>query len=155
MQYTESRAFLGQPFKALYLIYFVTVLLLVKIPYWVLSSLLPSWRPHPSWPLFRVVRLRTLDAAMEAMTKTSMYHLFRTDPLHLPKTVDAEGLVWVEPTPDLVVGDIKEYAQRNQVAPARVAGYWFGSRLPSTKDEKIIYELHGEFSRRKRDMMQP
>ncbi|KAF7798389.1 hypothetical protein EIP86_009610 [Pleurotus ostreatoroseus] len=80
---------------------------------------------------------------MEAITKTSMYHLFRADPLRLPKTVDTEGLVWIEPTPDLIVGDIKEYAQRNQVAPARIAGYWFGSRLPLTKNEKIIYELHG------------
>lgn len=148
MQHIEPRFFHRQPFKALYALYFVIVLALVKIPYWVLSSLLPSCRPHPSWSIFRTVYLLTMDAAMDAMTLTSTYHLFRADPDKLPKNVDTDGLVWVEPTPELIVGDVKEYADRNGVAAARVAGYWYGSRLPSKPDEKIIYELHGELRRR-------
>ncbi|KAJ3535198.1 hypothetical protein NM688_g7011 [Phlebia brevispora] len=139
----RSQLLLRQPFKALYLLYFYFVLLLVKLPFWILTSLPRSWRPRPSWTVFRTVFLQTMDAVMEAMVTTSTYTMLRVDPQKFAKSAETNGLVWVEPTPELIVGDIKEYATKNGVTPTRVAGYWYGDRSSPLPEEKIIYELHG------------
>ncbi|KAJ3554233.1 hypothetical protein NM688_g3213 [Phlebia brevispora] len=139
----RSQLLLRQPFTALYLSYFYFVLLSVKIPFWVLTSLPRSWRPRPSWTIFRTVSLRVMEARMEAMATTSTYNMMRVDPQRFAKSADKVGLVWVEPIPELIVGDVKEYAIKNGVSSTRVAGYWYGSRSAPSPDEKIIYALHG------------
>lgn len=58
--------------------------------------------------------------------------------------------VWVEPAPELIVGDIKKYAEINKVEPARIPGYWYdrkGHSVPvgekAQPNEKVLYYCHG------------
>ena len=79
---------------------------------------------------------------------------FCVDPVEVEKRGKAEedGLVWVEPAPELIVGEVAECAKINGVQAERRAGYWFGKRGPDGKagqragpDEKVIYSCHGEW----------
>ncbi|TFY69113.1 hypothetical protein EVJ58_g611 [Rhodofomes roseus] len=66
--------------------------------------------------------------------------------------VDAEktGFVWVDPAPELVVGEVKQMAEDNQVEAVKTGGFWYGPRSPNgavgqkaLKGEKLIYHMHG------------
>lgn len=57
---------------------------------------------------------------------------------------------WVKPTPHLIVGDVKRWAEQAKVACARVPGYWIEKegvdrlpRAPAKRNEKVLYHLHG------------
>ena len=64
---------------------------------------------------------------------------------------EATGFAWVDSvSSELVIGELAEYARRNQVEPARVYGYWYGARDESgkhgqhaIKGERVLYFLHG------------
>ena len=64
--------------------------------------------------------------------------------------------MWVDAKPELVVGEIKELAERNKVGVEQVAGYWYGKRDAATgrvgqragPDEKVMYALHGTWNNR-------
>lgn len=58
--------------------------------------------------------------------------------------------LWVEPVPELILGDIKAFAEAANVHPIRIPGYWLdrkGLDTPigeaPTPGEKVIYALHG------------
>ncbi|OJA08857.1 hypothetical protein AZE42_01749 [Rhizopogon vesiculosus] len=61
------------------------------------------------------------------------------------------GLVWVEGVPaDFIRGDIASIAKANNVAPARIHGYWYGKRdaagnpgQRASPAEKVLYYFHG------------
>ncbi|KAJ3554231.1 hypothetical protein NM688_g3214 [Phlebia brevispora] len=82
-------------------------------------------------------------ASSPLMDCISTYASMRVDPQTFAQSADEVGLVWVEPVPELITGDIKKYAITNGVVPSRVAGYWYGDSAPPSPDEKIIYEVHG------------
>ncbi|KAG5639419.1 hypothetical protein H0H81_002951 [Sphagnurus paluster] len=72
-------------------------------------------------------------------------------PNHLAITPgpDVNG-VWVDPTPQLVIGQLKTWTAATSIAPARIPGYWMhkkGSALEvgsaPTLGEKVLYHLHG------------
>ena len=62
------------------------------------------------------------------------------------------GRVWVEGVPaDFVRGDIASIAEANNVAPARIHGYWYGKRdaagnpgQSASPGEKVLYYFHGK-----------
>ncbi|KAJ6504210.1 alpha/beta-hydrolase [Mycena vitilis] len=76
-------------------------------------------------------------------------HLPTPEPLEkLALSADKTGFVWVELRPELVVGEILRFAGLNGVGPARVGGFWYGSKdgpvgQRASADEQIIYYLHG------------
>jgi acetyl esterase/lipase len=60
--------------------------------------------------------------------------------------------VWIEPVPELVVGEIKTWAATTGVEPARIPGYWLGrpgeksdlpSGAPPAPGEKVVLAFHG------------
>ena len=69
-----------------------------------------------------------------------------------PKTVDPhKGTVWVEPTPELIAGEIQEAAKVNGTQPVRVIGvsqYRKGEERSADDKakpgERILYYLHGK-----------
>ncbi|KAG9219491.1 hypothetical protein CCMSSC00406_0005385 [Pleurotus cornucopiae] len=108
----------------------------------------PTWRPVRGWPLSRMLLVKSLRVGVNAMFNTSL------DPLKLDPVQegppDEVGLVWIEPKPDLVVGEIAHTAQVNDIHPVKVAGFWYGKRgeygevgQAAGPDEKVIYEFHG------------
>ncbi|CCM07010.1 uncharacterized protein FIBRA_09329 [Fibroporia radiculosa] len=142
-------AYRHQPLKTLFLLY-TGVSLFVRIPFWITTNLLPSWRPRRSWTLSRTLIVNLLRVVSDTIFKTSV-SIFSIDPKLLEQPLAAEaGLVWVDPTPDLILGEIKDAADLNGVTSTKVAGFWYGERgldgvvgQKADPDEKVIYELHG------------
>ncbi|KAI0820533.1 alpha/beta-hydrolase [Trametes gibbosa] len=143
-------AFSSPPLKALYLLVTVPVLLFVRLPFWVFTSAVPALRPRRPWSFKRALLSRVLSGATGIM-----YSIGLPKPEGNPDkdslNPDATGFVWVDPVPsELIVGEIAEYARRNEVAPVRVYGYWYGTKDESgkhgqraAKDERVYYHLHG------------
>ena len=144
--------FRHQPLKTLFFLYSFFLYLFVKVPYWTIASLLPSTRPRPSWTLSRTLTVNTLNYMLDVVFATCSFNAMRVDPKTLEGAAEANGLVWVDPTPELLLGEVKEIADLNDVSAIRIAGYWLGKRGSSNTvgqsaepGEKVVYELHGVF----------
>jgi acetyl esterase/lipase len=58
--------------------------------------------------------------------------------------------VWVEPVPELVLGDLKTWAEISNVEPIRIPGYWIDQKgcdiepgSEAAPGEKVFYHFHG------------
>lgn len=119
-------AFRHQPLKGIYMLGSVLALLFVRLPLWTVLSLVPSGRPLPSWTLGRSLILRVFQAYVGILYNTSVETPVRPQPD--ASNASKSCLVWVEPTPDLILGDIRDFVDANNVKPESVPGYWNGSR---------------------------
>lgn len=139
-----------QPVKSLFLLYVGLSILFVRLPYWVVTSLVPAWRPRRSWSMRRTIMVRVMVVFVDALFKTQL-----PPPAQDLKTVEKEasknGFVWIDPTPELIGGEIKAMADRNGVRPERIPGFWWGAKGPdgvagqlAGKGEKVVYYLHGK-----------
>jgi acetyl esterase/lipase len=67
--------------------------------------------------------------------------------LQLPSIKDHTGFVLIPPAaPDLVVGSIKEFADKAGVKPETIIGYWFGDlpeERPVQEGEVVVMNMHG------------
>ncbi|KAI0348524.1 alpha/beta-hydrolase [Trametopsis cervina] len=139
-----------QPFKAIYLTYVAFTLIFFRLPYYFLISLIPWLRPSATWTVGRSVLVRVLQVIVPAFFDTASFDFARTDPRKFAKDPEAVGLVWLDAKPQLIVGEIKELAERNKVTVEQVAGYWYPKKDPATgrvgqragPDEKVMYALH-------------
>ncbi|KAI9061124.1 alpha/beta-hydrolase [Trametes sanguinea] len=139
-------AFRKQPLKAVFLIGSV-VYIVFSLPIWALTASLPSWRPRRSWSLWRAVMVK--------IVRTGVKIMFAIDPPQFPPLEsykkDASSIVWVEPAPpDLIVGEIRELAEKNEVKSVKIGGFWLGPKGPdgvagqrAKPEERVIYHLHG------------
>ncbi|KAJ7197196.1 alpha/beta-hydrolase [Mycena pura] len=122
-----------QPQKTIYLIFSVLFLLL-RIPFWVLRNLLPSWRPRRQWSFGRSLLVEFINAATAIMLQTS---LPAPEPLEkMAQSADKTGFVWVDPAPNLVAGDIKRFAELNGVKSARAGGFWYTRKSDNPAGQK-------------------
>jgi hypothetical protein len=147
------------PLKAFYILFFLLTTLLIRIPYWAIKALLPSWRQRPSWTYIRDF--------MTSITKEIVVFVFRVGPNVLnilegdPKPVRSIknraqltklGFVLVEGVPkEMIVGEVAEMANTNRVGSATIPGYWYGARSEdgtygqsATDNEKVLFHLHGQ-----------
>lgn len=135
-----------QPFKGLYLLVVIAGAV-IRIPYWVITSAVPALRPRKKWPFSRALMVQVMAYLFPELFKTLAWPVEETE----PKEVDPEqGFVWVEPTPEFVVGEIKEAATINGVQPARIVGYMQYRKGEERRadekamsGEKVMYYLHG------------
>ena len=143
--------YLSPPLRVAYFLVTVPVTLFVRLPYWIVTSAVPFFRPRRSWTLTRTLGRHGMNALLE------MYYdigLPAREGIPDQDSVnpDATGFAWVNPvSSELVIGELAEYARRNQVEPARVYGYWYGARDESgkhgqhaIKGERVLYHLHGQ-----------
>jgi hypothetical protein len=142
-------AFRHQPLKTVYIVY-TLLAVLVKLPYWTLVSLSPSWRPHPNWTLGRSVTLSLLRTVIEMIYATGLF--VGEDAEKSAKSANKLGFIWVEPLPsELLKGEIAAMAAVNKTESTRTYGYWYGKDVGSGShggkaqpDEKVLYHLHGK-----------
>lgn len=143
-----SFAFRHQPLKAIYLTGSAILLLFIRLPFWTVASIIPAWRPRRSWTLGRILMVNVLRSYINILYDTE---LMSAHPIE-QYAADAEntGFVWVDPTPELVIGEIKQMAEHNQVEAVKTGGFWYGPRSPNgavgqkaLKNEKVIYHMHG------------
>jgi acetyl esterase/lipase len=142
-------AFRSQPLKALYVTY-TTGSVIVRLPLWVFYYAIPGTRPRRSWTLSRTL--------INALYRVFIDYMWATQPMLMPTpaaveaggTAEADGLVWIDATPQLVTDDIARLARVNGVEAEKTAGYWFGPRGVDGKagqkagpNEKVVYYFHG------------
>ncbi|KIJ64873.1 hypothetical protein HYDPIDRAFT_89764 [Hydnomerulius pinastri MD-312] len=138
-----------QPLKTVYLLYSVVSILFVRLPFWVVSSLVPAWRPRPTWPLSRTVIVYGLQAFVSIAFSIGSFS--GDDAEKSSKDADKLGFVWVEPVPaELLKGEVASIAATNKVEPVRRHGYWYGKGVgggshggKAQPDEKVLYHFHG------------
>ncbi|ESK96747.1 hypothetical protein Moror_6707 [Moniliophthora roreri MCA 2997] len=134
-----------QPVKSLYLVV-GGLWLVLRIPYWIIRNLLPSWRPRRNWSLLRSFAVVFMDEAVALLLETSL-----PGPDSPDKLAKTPGFVSIEPVPDkLIVGDIRRFAEMNGVKTERLSGFWYGPKGADSSlgqaaqpGEKIFYLLHG------------
>ena len=142
--------FREQPWNILYVLG-GGLYILVALPVWVILNAAPSWRPRPSWTLKRALIARVSRTIIDILVQTSL----PKPPLlsECDKNALKLGFVWIDATPDLVVGEVREVAEKNGVQAERTAGFWYGSRGPNGEvgqradtRERVVYHFHGECS---------
>ncbi|EIN12044.1 alpha/beta-hydrolase [Punctularia strigosozonata HHB-11173 SS5] len=137
-----------QPLKGIFLFYQLFTTLLFRVPTWALISLYPKWRPRPSWSITRCIYIRLWRHLFHVGNKVGK--LGKTpDHLAIVSGIGVKG-IWVEPAPELIVGEVKEWADVAQIEPIRLPGYWLDKSGSDTKPgeppapgEKVVYALHG------------
>ena len=146
-------AYRKQPWKALYLLYAAVTFPVVRLPVWLVRAAVPALRPRRAWTMKRTLGRDAIAYILGVWYQVGMPRE-PSDPARDSKNAAATGFVWVDPVPqELVVGDIAEYARRNEVEPVKSFGYWFGPKAedgshgqPAGKDERVVYYLHGTSS---------
>lgn len=106
---------------------------------WTTAVFKPNPHVHPSNALFPTYSIGSTGGVLNSADHRA---------IRQGKNVNA---VWIEPAPELVVGDIRERADQAGVNYVRLPAYWFtkkGSHFnpqhKPSKNEKVIYSLHGK-----------
>ncbi|EIW83152.1 alpha beta-hydrolase [Coniophora puteana RWD-64-598 SS2] len=140
-------AYRKQPWKALYLTFQLTSLL-VRIPLWSLFLLIPRFRPCSEWSFAHAVMVFAIKQVTEIFSNTGEF-LPVPDHRTIKPATRAKG-VWVDAAAHAIVGDLVHWACIAGVQPERIPGYWHrrvGVNLehdsPAQKGEKVIYRIHG------------
>jgi len=142
-----------QPFKTLYVAVELVATLFVRLPYWCIVYIPRSLRPRPSWSWSQSVLLSFLRLASAYGPLSARVEPLLPLPNHLAVPHDRSGKLkyaWVDPTPELIVGQVKKWADIAGVEAMRIPGYWHdrkGFNTPvgqaPSSGEKVLYYLHG------------
>ncbi|KAH7908350.1 Alpha/Beta hydrolase protein [Hygrophoropsis aurantiaca] len=140
----------NQPFRGLYLAYQLFTTTLLRYPLWVLLALPRSWRPRASWSLGRCLKVR-LIRHLSGVNDKVVLSPSHTNHLAIPNDNNAgEKALWIDPAPELIHGELLNWASITGVTPIRIPGYWIERRgvdmavgAPLQPGEKILYRLHG------------
>ncbi|OCB91718.1 hypothetical protein A7U60_g1014 [Sanghuangporus baumii] len=145
--------FRRQPFRTLYMTYFITSTLLVRLPYWVITAIPPFLRPRKTWSFGRSIFVPGIRAFVSTWYATSFPPAPGADPETIANSPDAAplGFVWVSPLPtDLISKEIGEMMKAQGVEAQKTFAYWYQREgVKSSKDrksepnEKIILHFHG------------
>lgn len=143
-------AFRHQPLKTFYLLFALVTVPFIRLPYWVVLSSISAFRPKTTWSMRRTLMFWVVKASTKMF-----YSIGFPAPQGNPDVDSAHpeetGFMWVDAVPSsLVTGEIEEMARKNAVSPARVYGYWYGTRDATGKHgqragigERVFYFLHG------------
>ncbi|ESK97156.1 hypothetical protein Moror_6377 [Moniliophthora roreri MCA 2997] len=126
-----------QPAKTIYLLYELLCTIFVKIPFWIVLAIPRGWRPVPSRSFKRTMAIHLFRHLVDSLDKVGL-----NEPNH--ENLQGEDGVWVNPKPNLIVGDLKTWASVSSVEPVRIPGYfYFPQRSSNASSQKVIYSLHG------------
>ncbi|KAL4248917.1 AB hydrolase superfamily protein [Abortiporus biennis] len=146
-----SFIFHKQPWKGLYLLTEVVVTAFILTPYWILRFSFKSSRPRASWTIRRCLMLKILQKISPSGSLIRRVGQIRRIPDH-HAIVEGPGVkgVWVDPVPELVIGQVQQWAENAKVECVRIPGYWiekkgfdFSIGQPPLPGEKVLYGLHG------------
>ncbi|KAL5522376.1 hypothetical protein ACEPAG_8392 [Sanghuangporus baumii] len=124
--------------------------MVLRLPWWVITNLTPAQRPRKSWTLKKAVFLQFIRAWLVGLERSSMKLISTpTSDQNFDSSEAANG-VYVDGTPDLIAGKIKEWAKTAGVGAERIPGYWMHKKGANIvveqkpdEDEKVVYFLHG------------
>ncbi|KAI0374968.1 alpha/beta-hydrolase [Pilatotrama ljubarskyi] len=140
-----------QPFKGLYLAYFVFSTLLVRVPLWFIWFLPRSNRPRATWSIMRCIRVMNLRMLMGLPIKLGL-----KSSRDIPKSDDElknAKFVWIEglsEDSEAFCGEVRKAAAIAGVKPARIPAYWFSKPgslvlkdLKAKAGERTVLHIHG------------
>ncbi|KIJ59088.1 hypothetical protein HYDPIDRAFT_33534 [Hydnomerulius pinastri MD-312] len=137
----------NQPFRGIYLTYQLVTTSLIRYPLWFLFSLPKSWRPRASWSLKRALQVRLFRHYSHINDRVGPGSFPNHEAIQSGPGIKA---LWIEPVPDLLHGELLEWAAIQGVTPVRIPGYWLDREgvetpigAPILGGEKILYRLHG------------
>jgi acetyl esterase/lipase len=153
-----------RPAKEIYLLFQAIVTLTVRLPLWVLVSAIPSLRPNPRWSFGRALRVRLQNrvAVIDSVYVRPSGDLALANILHSVQGLDnhptyrrvapahIDKVIWVDPVPELVVGEVKAWAQAAEVDSVQIPMYVYhrpgadpADSTPLSAGEKVALSLHG------------
>ncbi|KZP27622.1 alpha/beta-hydrolase, partial [Athelia psychrophila] len=143
-QYTD------QPWRTLYYFYTGLTIVFVRLPYWIIASSVPKWRPRATWSFTRSLKIRAGNAFTDSLYQTTGIPVKSYANLDA-MSADKLGFVWVQALDErLVLGDIARMAKANGITPAKIWGFWSGRKgtdgkwgQPALAGEKVLYHCHG------------
>ncbi|EJD03407.1 alpha/beta-hydrolase [Fomitiporia mediterranea MF3/22] len=137
------------PFRRI-VAYVFAATLLIRIPCWILVNLLPAWRPRRSWTIRKSVGVNVIRYLFEGLGRFGMDCLFYRPTHKKLETGRGANGVYVGAVPELITGQVKEWAEKANVQSVQLPGYWMhkkGLTIPveqkPSPDEKVVYFLHG------------
>ncbi|KAI0344784.1 alpha/beta-hydrolase [Trametopsis cervina] len=137
-----------EPRRALYLLREALVTSFVRAPLWTLYALPNINRPRDSWSLGRTLRVRLMQYMPYVVAKTGPLKR-EANYLAIEQDKHVKG-VWIAPVPNLILGEVKQWAADAGVESIRIPGYWFEKKghhvplgSPPKPGEKMLYVLHG------------
>ncbi|TBU37772.1 alpha/beta-hydrolase [Dichomitus squalens] len=147
---TQGTVLDRQPAKSLYLAYFVSSLIICKLPFWSVRYARPSQRPRPTWTWKRTMIIRTMQELFSCKVKVKIGSGRDTLSAVPDSSLTDAKFVWVEGIDEpLYCGEIRRLGDITGVRPARIAGYWLLKKGavwdgPKAKPgEKTVLHLHG------------
>ncbi|KAI0940562.1 hypothetical protein AcW1_003725 [Taiwanofungus camphoratus] len=140
-----------QPFRSLYLAFQAVKTYIIRLPAWYLLFIPRFLRPRPSWSLQKCIAVPQGRLYSMFGPITQRVGFFRSWPTYRAIPDDPKlKSVWIDPVPDLILGDVQEWAGIAGVQPIRVPGYWLDKKGLDTQinekpapEEKVILYLHG------------
>ncbi|PWZ00967.1 alpha/beta-hydrolase [Testicularia cyperi] len=143
-----------QPWKYAYFTWFGLSVGLIYLPWWSLTSMVPSQRGRPdwSWKKATMVKLFRHGTQLTFRTRTSLGRDLQKEVPH-SKTVRCK-FSWVDPVADDdIKGELKRAMKIQKIHAARTCGFWYGESVgrksiegvgkPAERGEKVLYHLHG------------
>ncbi|KAH8097120.1 Alpha/Beta hydrolase protein [Cristinia sonorae] len=140
-----------QPFRGLYLTVQTVYTLFVRLPTWLIVYLPKSNRPRPTWPYLSTILLEVVKWTSFLGPLAARAGPLIAEPDHraIKRGRGIKG-VWIPPCPDLVVGEVKQWAEQANVEAIQIPGYWYNKKgtdiaadEPASPGEKVIYHIHG------------
>ncbi|KDQ51427.1 hypothetical protein JAAARDRAFT_199076 [Jaapia argillacea MUCL 33604] len=134
-----------QPYEALYAVSLLTSYL-IRVPYWVLISLLPSTRPRPSWTFFEAFIVHSNKFLFFGRCLPDGYQPEAVDVADIPeqKTLKKSHVVVIPPAKEKYLAGMATIDP--SIVPISIPGYFFGDERERTKalpGEKVWLLAHG------------
>ncbi|KAL1731917.1 Alpha/Beta hydrolase protein [Schizophyllum commune] len=141
-----------QPSKAICLTGQILLTCFVRLPYWLVVSLPRSWRPRSSWTFKQCILVKAVQCFSRISDQVGeLVNLPNHEALVPGKGVNG---VWLEPVPELVIGQLRDWAIEQGVEPVRIPGYWVHNTdsnitpgAPPQPGERVLLHFHGGYYR--------
>lgn len=107
-------------------------------------------RPRPSWSAYKTLALSYVRywSVVGPVVERAGQITKVPDHRAIPDAPGVKG-VWLEPTPQLLVGDVARWAEQADVRPTRIPGYWYAKDgsdtpigAPPDEGEKVFLYFH-------------
>ncbi|KAG8747019.1 hypothetical protein FRC10_002819 [Ceratobasidium sp. 414] len=141
-----------EPFRTLFTLHKFAIILL-KLPIWVALYVRRSNRPRASWSLTKAVLVKVLRNMPDLAMRTGRFNGRDVTKEVALKDCWGTRFIWLDGvSPDLITGQVKQFAEAAGAQNVRIPAYGFGQwdsgstgvRLAGD-GEKIVMHLHGGY----------
>ncbi|KAI0837764.1 alpha/beta hydrolase fold-3 domain-containing protein [Hypoxylon sp. FL0890] len=123
-----------QPFKLMFILAYVGILV-VRLPFWIISAAIPSLRPHPKWTAKQTFMVHITYAVLDIESRIGI-----TEPLSLEKEEDGDRFQVIRPSPE----DVYKGPLASDIKPDVIGGAWLlQAPVGDLASKLVVLHLHG------------